>query len=86
MGCVITRKQKIRLISMLTWVIQRVEELVMRDGRDISDGNGPLFSDRFDNENDFSTALHEGDIEGVAQNNDDQDNDNGDDDGNMNEN
>ena len=71
---------------MLTWVIQRFEALVMRDVRDIANGNGPLFSDRFANENGFSAALHEGEIEGVAQNNDDQDNDNGDDDGNMNEN
>ena len=50
----------------------------MHNGRDIADGNEPLFVDRFSNENDFTDALHEGSIEGVAQDDDDQDSDNDD--------
>ena len=39
----------------------------MRDGRDLSDGDEPLFVDHFANENYFSAALHEGGIAEVAQ-------------------
>ena len=67
---------------MPTWVIQRVESLAMHDGQDLSGGDKPLFVDRFSNENDFASALHEGGITGVVQDNDEQDNDN--DDGNIN--
>ena len=64
---VVTRKHKIREIPMPTWVIQCVEALAVRDGRDISDGNEPLLVDHFSNENDFAADLHGGGIIGVAQ-------------------
>ena len=43
---------------------------------DLPDGNEPLFIDRFSNENDFSAALHEGGIKGVAQDSGEQEGDN----------
>ena len=52
---------------MTTWVTQGVDSLDVRNGRDIANGNKPLFVERFDNENDFSATLHEGCIAGVAQ-------------------
>ena len=70
---------------MPTWVIQRVEALAMCDGRDISDGNEPLFIEHFTNENYFSASLHQGGIAGVSQDRDKQDDDNDDDDRNTNE-
>ena len=44
-----------------------------------------MSDDRFANVNDFSAALHESSISGVAQDNDEQDYDNYDDNSNMNE-
>ena len=66
-------------------MIQYVGALNMKDRQDLSDGDEPLFVDRFPNENDFASALHEGGIAGVAQDNDEQDNDNGDENANMDE-
>ena len=68
---------------MPAWVIQYVGALSMKDRRDLSGGDEPLFFDRFTNENDFSSALHKGGISVVAQDVDEQDNDNGDDNSNM---
>ena len=48
----------------------------MRDGQDLSDFNEPLFIDRFHKENYFVTAIHEGGIVGLAQDNDEQGGDN----------
>ena len=70
---------------MPTWVIQLVEILAMHDGQDLADGYEPLSVDRFASDNDFYYTLHEGDITGVAQNNDDQGDDNNDGDSNNNE-
>ena len=81
----VTRKQKIRKIKMPTWVIQYVGALTMKDRGDLSGGDEPLFAHQFTNENDFASALHEGGIAGVAQDEDEQDNDNGDDNANMDE-
>ena len=72
----VTRKNKIRENPIPTWDIQHIEALAVRDGWYISDGDELLFVDRFANTNDFSAALHKGDIEGVAQDDGDQDNDN----------
>ena len=69
---------------MPTWVIQRFEALAMCDGRDISDGDEPVFVNSFTNDNDFSAVLHENGITGVVQDNYGQDDDN--DDGNRNTN
>ena len=60
---------------MPTWVIQRVEALAVSNGGDLDDGDGPLFVDRFSNKNDFTAALQEGGIAGVAQDNDGKDDD-----------
>ena len=49
---------------------------------DIVDRNEPLFVERFSNNNDFSSALHESGISGVAHDNDEKEND--DDDANRN--
>ena len=57
----------------------------MRDEQDISNGDKPLFFDRFSRENDLVAALHEGGIAGVSQDADEQDNDNYNDDSNTNE-
>ena len=81
----VTRKQKICKITMPTWVIQYVGALTMKGRRDLSGGDEPLFVDRFTNENDFASALHEGGIAGVAQDDNVQDNDNGDDNANTDE-
>ena len=43
----------------------------MCDGWDLADRSEPIFIDRFTNKNDFSAALLEGGIAGVAQNDDD---------------
>ena len=75
-GQVVTRKQKIREIPIPTWVIQHVEARAMCDGWDLADGNEPMFIDHFTNKNDFSAALHEGGIAGVAQDGNHKDNDN----------
>ena len=56
---------------MPTWVIQRVEALIINDGQDLAKVNEPLFIDRFTNEIDFAAARHEGGISGVVQDNDD---------------
>ena len=57
---------------MPTWVTQHVEAIAINGGRDIAKDDEPLFVDRFSNNNDFSVALHEGGIKGVAQDDDDQ--------------
>ena len=71
---------------MPTWVIQRVEAIVICYGQDISNRYEPLFIELFFNENDFSAALHEGGITGVVQENNEKDNDNDDDGRNTEEN
>ena len=48
----------------------------MLDRKDLSNDDELLLIDCFANENGFSATLHEGDITGLAQDNDDQDNDN----------
>ena len=53
-----------------------VEDLSMRDGWYLANGNKPLFVDRSAKNNDFSSALHEGGIAGVAQGEDEQDDNN----------
>ena len=68
---------------MPTWVIQIVEEIVMREGKYLAEGKELQFVDQFSNENDLSADLHEGGIAGVAQNNDNQENENDDGDANM---
>ena len=55
--------------------MQRVDSLANHNGRYLSDGDELLSVDHFSNKNDFSAALHEGGTAGVAQNNDEQDND-----------
>ena len=52
---------------MPNWVIQRIDTIAVSDRRDISDNNEPMFMDQFDNDIDFSSALHEGGITGVVQ-------------------
>ena len=44
----------------------------MRDGRDLADGNKPLFVHRFSNDNGFASALHDGGVVGVTQDNDEK--------------
>ena len=46
-GHVVTHKHNIREIPIPTWVIQHVEALVARNLRDLTNGNKPLFNDRF---------------------------------------
>ena len=70
---------------MPTWVIQCVKALSVRDGQYLVYGYEPLFVGRFANESDFSAALHEGGIEGVAQDDNDPDDDNNDDNRNTDE-
>ena len=70
---------------MPKWVIQCVEALVVRDGWYLSDVDELLFLDRFANEHDFSAALHEGGISGVAQDDNKKYGDNDDDDSNTDE-
>ena len=82
----VTCKKKIGEIPMPTWVIQRVEAIVICYGQDISNRYEPLFIELFFNENDFSAALHEGGITGVVQENNEKDNDNDDDGRNTEEN
>ena len=48
----------------------------MKDRLDLAGGDEPLFVYRFANENDFSAALYEGGISGVAQEDNGKDNDN----------
>ena len=84
-GWVVKRRQKIREIPMPTWIIQHVEAIAMHDGHFLSEDNKPLLNDRFAHKNDFATALHEGGITVVAQDNDKQDNDNDNDNINTNE-
>ena len=55
-------------------VIQHVEDLAVLDGWDLANGDELLLVDRFDNNNYFFPDLHRSGIEGLAQE-DDQDND-----------
>ena len=48
----------------------------MRDRKDLANSDKPLFFDRFANKNDFSAALYEGGITGMAQDDDKEDDDN----------
>ena len=72
----VTHKHKLQEILMPTWVVQRDEELAMRDEQDISNSNKPLFVNCFDNKNYFVAALYEGCIVEVVQDTNEQDNDN----------
>ena len=58
---------------MPTLVIQCAEALAAQYGQDQVDGYDPLFTDRFSQNNYFSAALRESGISGVAQDNDDGD-------------
>ena len=69
----VTRKNKIREITIPNWVIQSVEVLAARDGKDLADGSELLFVDRFENGNYFAAALREGSITLVAKYDDDDD-------------
>ena len=60
---------------MPTWVIQRVEALAINGRQDLAKGDKLLFVGRFSNENDFSAAIHEGVIAGVAQDDNDHNKD-----------
>ena len=68
-----------------TWSIQPVEALSISYGKNLANGDKPLFVDFFANENDFAAALHEGGITGVVKDENDQDENNDDDDSNMDE-
>ena len=61
---------------MSTWFVRRVEALSARNVQDIANSNDPASVDLFSNKNDFTAVLHEGDIAGVAQD-DEQDDDDG---------
>ena len=52
---------------MPTWVILRIEDISAHNRRYMYDSDEPLLVDCFDNENDFTAALHQGGIKGVAQ-------------------
>ena len=67
---VVTCKHNISDIPMPAWVIRHVEVLATRDVQDQSDGNELLFIGRFSNENYFASALYEGGISVVVQDND----------------
>ena len=86
MGRVVKIKQKILEIPIPTWVIKRVEAISVRNRWYLVNVYEPLFVGRFANENDFVAALHKGGITGLAQNNDDQDDSNGDENSNTDEN
>ena len=79
----VTRKIKIREFPVSTWFIQQFDAIAMRDIRDLANGNEPLLTDRFSNDNDFIAALHEGGITEVAQGDHDQDGNNYDGDSKM---
>ena len=70
---------------MIAWVIQYAEELAVRNRHDLFNDDELLFVERFDNNNYFYAALHEGRITGVSQDNNDQEYDNEDDYANTNE-
>ena len=70
---------------MPTWFIQRIEALAVREVWDISNGDELLFVNRFANKNDFDVDLHNGGISGVAQDDNEQNNDNYDNATSMNE-
>ena len=61
---------------MPTWVIQKFEALDMCCRWYLANNDEQLFFDRFSNENCFAAALHEDEIAGVVQDNNEQDNDN----------
>ena len=71
-----TYKQKLRETTIPTWIIQHIEEISMYDGWDIANGYELLFVERFTKDNDFASTLYEGGIEGVAQDENVQDDNN----------
>ena len=70
---------------MPTWIIQHVDALAVRKIRDIYNHDKPLLVDRLSNKNGFASALHEGGITEVAQDDNEQDDNNDDDDSNTEE-
>ena len=66
-GSMVTSKQNIADIPMITWFTRRIEALAACGVRDLEDCNTPLWIDFLENKNDFAAALHEGSIAGVAQ-------------------
>ena len=74
-GHVVTCKHNICEIRMQTWVIRRIDALAALNRWYLFNGEWPLFVDRFSINNVFGIALREGGIVGVAEGNDD-DNDN----------
>ena len=69
-GRVVTRKHKIREITIPNWFIRRIETLAACGGQDLEIKSETLFADRFDNETDFFAALCEGGIAGVMRDDD----------------